>query len=473
MELKRIDENRCIVEGKGIDVVLFANKEVDIDKKGIAQIVEFTEITETLEKLKLASYLPKDASIKSIIETPDSHYGGSGIPIGTVLNSHKFIIPRAVGNDVGCGMMEVTTDISFKEFNTIEKNKLTDHLRYIYFEGGRQSPTTREMRRLIIEQGIPGLLKCNIPDIGIWKHFDKQAFGERIGIFNKAGDYKYLFDEYVNKGEDLRYDTQLGSIGGGNHFVEFQRIINSSWNDFGMNDVGNLTIMAHTGSVSMGSAIWDVFGHRIIKEYPKNIKKPSNDFYILDSESNTAKQYLSVMNGGCNFASINRVILVLMAIKALSELLNRNIGYNIVFDAPHNFIEEKGNENFIHRKGACPAYENDPVIIPGSMGSSSFVLKGHGLAESNFSACHGAGRKTSRGKSRHIENNDPLEGLLIVTKIGKEITRPDILEKYNSSLREEAPDCYKDILPVIETVESAGIATRVCELSPILTIKGI
>ena len=187
------------------------------------------------------------------------------------------------------------------------------------------------------------------------------------------------------------------------------------------------------------------------------------------------------MGNAGNLAFANRLFLGLMTVRALPEALGREVEARLVYDAPHNLIWDQGGGQMIHRKGACPAEgpsddaefpSGHPVIIPGSMGASSYVLRGHGATASLCSACHGAGRLAPRQQARRGSTAE-LEPLRVVTKVDQRRLRRDVRADWERSLLEEAPSRYKDVMPVIETVAGAGIASRVARLWPLLTVKGL
>jgi tRNA-splicing ligase RtcB len=173
-------------------------------------------------------------------------------------------------------------------------------------------------------------------------------------------------------------------------------------------------------------------------------------------------------------------------------VLGRPVASKLVYDAPHNLIwEPEGSEpRYLHRKGATPACGPDahrspfsctghPVIIPGSMGDASYVLAGAGREDLLESACHGAGRSLTRGRSAHVEEGvyrRAVERLHVVTPLDPDAPsvrcRRDILAKYHQRMKEEAPYAYKPITPVVRSVEDAGIARRVVKLWPLVTVKG-
>jgi tRNA-splicing ligase RtcB len=199
------------------------------------------------------------------------------------------------------------------------------------------------------------------------------------------------------------------------------------------------------------------------------------------------------LNNAANFAFANRCFLGLMAWAGMHEVLG-DFDLPLLYDAPHNLLWRESNApdaRVIHRKGACPArgYEamagtefecfGEPVLVPGSMGASSFILAGQGLEASLHSASHGAGRVLSRGDAAHgfdAEFQRFMREFRVVTPV--DLRRPDIalrrdiVNKKLQALKEEAPYAYKGIAPIISTLEQAGIARVVAELRPLMTIKG-
>jgi tRNA-splicing ligase RtcB len=164
-----------------------------------------------------------------------------------------------------------------------------------------------------------------------------------------------------------------------------------------------------------------------------------------------------------------------LALRCLGEA----VGFRLVYDAPHNLVWSDGQDH-LHRKGACPAGcdhddlvfpDGHPVILPGSMGDASYVLRGRGSLASLCSAPHGAGRIAARGDGRCADPGE-LKSIRVVTKLDPLRVRRDIADELRRTLMEEAPSNYKPVLPVIETVNDAGIASPVARLRPLLTVKG-
>lgn len=469
----RLDENHVLIETPHKAVILFANERVFVDRASIEEITAFTEVCGTIEKLKAAGYLSAHAHIEDIILTPDFHKG-AGIPIGTVFASHGLVIPRAVGSDIGCGMRFIMTDVKRSEFDAIG-DKLDQILRYIFFEGGRNIPLSAEQRKAIFQAGLLGLTTTEHSKEGIWEYWDDERQGHDRIFTHQFGNLDtngvFPFDDFIKgSGTEFTRDDQTGSIGGGNHFCEFQ-VVEETFDRHKSYEWGirkdQIALMVHSGSVGIGHQVGNHFTDLARSLYPPGLKH-ENDHYILP-DTEDGRDYLSAMGNAGNFAYVNRLFLGLMMIRALSEALGRKIETRVVWDAPHNLVwEEDGG--YIHRKGATPAEDGDPVIIPGSMGSSSFILAGLGNRQSFCSACHGAGRAKARQQGRSTSQELPCR---VVTKIDPRRVRKDIRDDYMKSLMEEAPDKYKDITPVIETVEGAGIASKVARTFPLLTVKGL
>jgi tRNA-splicing ligase RtcB (3'-phosphate/5'-hydroxy nucleic acid ligase) len=473
--MKRIDENRILIDTPQMDITLFANEDVYVDNASINEITSFIKIINTISNLKNGTFLSSRANLNKLILTPDFHKA-AGIPVGTVAETEDIVIPKAVGNDIGCGVLYIMTDVTGVEFASLGK-LLDEHLRYIFFEGGRNIPLSKEQRQAIFLSGIPGLYSVPHSDDGIWKYWNNEL---PKNMDNNGGyDTNGIFgmDDFI-KGSDSEYtfDDQIGSIGGGNHFCEFQLICeifdrHKSY-EWGLKK-DYIGIMVHSGSVGIGHIIGNHFTDLAKSLYPKNMSH-DNAFYLLSNNDDYLEKYMSAMGNAANFAFANRLFLGLMMTRALSESLGREIATRIVYDAPHNLIWRK-NKTFLHRKGACPAEEDKPVLIPGSMGTSSYIMKGLSNQESLYSACHGAGRSRARQKdhNRKSVSDMSIQQCRIVTKVNPISLRPDIKAEYMRSLSEEGPDRYKDIDPVIATIEGANIAKKVARTFPLLTVKGL
>lgn len=478
---KRVDSNRLEIPNDfGIPISLFANQHVPIEPEAIEQLLKFASIQKTCEQFK-SDFWDIPGKISQIVLTPDFHYG-PGIPIGTVCKTENFIIPQAIGNDIACGMRTIATDVT-KEELTPHISKLKNLLRTIFFEGKREIIMSPKQREALLRDGLWGLLETSgeNKNKGIWNYYDPltQESDLEKTHFNGVLPAKDIFNfaDYVNGsgGNDSR-DSQTGTLGSGNHFAELQSVddIQDGGTAYRWGITKNMiAIMIHSGSVGFGHAVGDFFKDKAIEIYQKTLKRPDHGFFIIPTtgrHQGLSSRYLDAMNNAANFAFGNRLFLGLMAIRAISEVLGRRIHTRLVYDAPHNLMWANG----LHRKGACPAELGSAVLIPGSMGDSSYVLVGQGNVEALQSACHGAGRQMSRSKARqHSKLDDKLH---VVTPVDPESpvikSRPDILKEYHNRLIEESSLSYKSVTSVIESVRDAGIAAPVAKFHPLITVKG-
>ncbi len=488
-----------------INVKIFSNKDVKIDRNAIDELESLFEVNKTIKNIQSEEpdfFDISDPCVSEVSVTPDFHKG-SGIPIGSVILTKGCLIPQAIGNDVNCGMRAYITNLTEeqlkKNISNIEKK-----IRYVFFEGGRDIPMSKIQREAMFREGLTGLLSThkNAQQKGIWKYYDEIQQEKDIKNVMNSGSMKtdniFGLDDFLGR-ENLSYDNQIGSIGGGNHFVEIQKISKIldpktaySW---GLHQ-DKLIVMIHTGSLSLGHITGSYFKELLKKIYPKNLKHPNNGIYVLpDSEKFKEENELfkiSLANSS-NFAYANRLFLGLM----IKKVINEEVGdsdYQLLYDASHNLVWKEnidGQDFYLHRKGACSArgcqqmkgtdfeFFGEPVFIPGSMGSKSYIMVGAGNRNNLFSASHGAGRGLSRGqalKHSDLEFQKFIEKFKIITPIDPNShaikSRKDILKKWEEELKKEAPYAYKDISPIIQTHIDNDMARPVVELEPILTVKG-
>ncbi len=485
------------------EITCYLPEETLPDKNAAAELYRMTELEDTLAKLREAPgfFYGKELEIEKIILTPDFHKG-SGIPIGTVMMTKGFAVPQAMGNDINCGMRFYTTDLSEEK---IQENlpKIIKKVRHIFFEGGRQIPMTGRQREALFRYGLEGILESNADGKkrGLWRYYEPETQEKWLGRTMFSGSLKAHYTEgledFIGTYEELTYDDQIGTIGGGNHFLEVQRVAEiydgqtaKAWNI----KKGAVAVMLHGGSLTMGHHS-GMLNRRICQEiYPPGLTHPENKIYPIPetAPSEVWNRFWSASGNAANFGFANRLFLGLMIQDVFTHVLG-DCHMELLYDAPHNYIWKKqiaDNHYYIHRKGACRAggYEEmegtefacygEPVMIPGSMGSSSYLLRGLGNPDALWSASHGAGRKKSRGEA--IKGNDEafrrfMEKFHIITPIDPSRNdmkgRTDIIRKWEDSIRAEAPYAYKDIDKVIEAHTEHNMAAPVARLEPIFTVK--
>lgn len=495
--LTRIDESTLGVPGHApFPVRIFANAAVSVEPAAVDELLSVVSSHRTLERLGRG---PSSApwSIERVAVTPDFHKG-AGIPIGTVLHTRGVVFPQAVGNDINCGMRLHVTNVEAAAVTGV-LDGVADAARHLFFEGGRQIPMTGDQRASLLTGGL-GTLLGSEP----WRHSGGQwPLVERLGWHRQldrverrgslAAERPAILDDWLQAGRGATHDDQIGSVGGGNHFVELQRVERildrQTAYAWGLRK-GALTIMVHSGSVGIGHIVGRSIRALLKEQYPAGVAHPENGLYPLDVAAAEASGYWDLLHSAANFAFANRLFLAASAVEALERVLGR-IEAPLVYDAPHNLVWPAPDGGFVHRKGATPArgaesmagtpfeVSGEPVLVPGSMGASSFVLAGLGRVEALESASHGAGRALSRSdasRTARREFDAFLDEFRIVTPL--DLRRPDvrrradIYQKKVDELRAEGPHAYKGIRAVVDTLAVAGIARPVAELAPVMTIKG-
>ena len=502
--LRRIDDTRCAVPNPhGPEPTLFANSEVPIEKNAVEELQRFLELGQTLKNLRTEQpdfFGPQEPEICQVAVTPDFHKG-AGVPIGTVLKTRGFIVPQAIGNDINCGMRVHLTGLK-EEDVTGRLDELESELRYLFFEGGRDIPMTRTHREALFTEGLPGLFESvrNSIGEGLWPFLGRLKLDEQLDRIHSGGGLYarqiWGLDDFLGAAEGLSRDSQIGSIGGGNHFVELQTVDRvcegTAAHAWGLRK-GQVVVMVHTGSVMVGHLAGG-YARRVVQQlFPSGLTHPENGVYVLPTSGpyqSETEIFTDALHNAANFAFANRMFLAVIALAALNKVCGETES-SLLYDAPHNLVWQQDDESYLHRKGATPArgyqamagtpfaYTGEPVLVPGSMGASSFLLAGRGKAEALSSASHGAGRQLSRGqalKGHEAEFEDFLKHFRVVTPLDFRRadlkSRPEILQEKLADLKKEAPFAYKGIGAVIETLEQAQIAEPVVELKPLLTVKG-
>ncbi len=504
--LTRLDATRLRIDNEhGIEAVLFANEQVPVEGSAVTELLELLDLQQTVEQVARAApdSFDEPPAIKQVAVTPDFHKA-RGIPVGTVLATQGFVVPQAIGNDINCGMRLHVTSLQADQL-TGKLDELETACRHVYFEGGRNIPMSRTQREALFKNGLTGLLEATprTQTEGLWSLFHELNVGRELDRIEQRGSLKaervFGLNDFMGPADRLSRDSQIGSIGGGNHFVEIQRVetildggVAHAW---GLKP-GGVTVMVHTGSVSIGHLCGGYYRDVVRQIHPARLKHPANGIFILpqgEAHRDQAALFWDALHNAANFAFANRLFLALMALASLRKVAGE-VAFPLLYDAPHNLLwkeQRDGEEVIVHRKGACPArgfdamantpfaYYGEPVLVPGSMGASSYVLVGQGHSGSLSSASHGAGRSLSRGDALrgHVDEfRKFLASFRVVTPVDlrrQDVRlRKDIVAKKLEEIKQEAPYAYKGIGPIIETLSEAGIARPVAEVKPLMTIKG-
>ena len=336
---------------------------------------------------------------------PDAHFG-VGVSIGTVFASDSVIIPNAVGVDIGCGMCAARTPYKYIPIEQIKE--IMGKIRELI-------PVGFEHRK---EPGALDLLPKNQPDDPILN-----------------AEYKSSL-------------TQLGTLGGGNHFIEIQK-----------DSEGYIWVMIHSGSRNLGLKVAQYYNDIAEKQHHSEV-----NLAHLDLNTSYADSYIAAMNYCVEFALVNRKLMMFNAMHAFREVLG---GFDTMdfHNIAHNYavIEDHfGKSVYVHRKGATSAKQGQIGIIPGSQGTKSYIVCGKGNKDSFESCSHGAGRTLSRTAARNNLNLEEEIENLNKKGIVHAIRRKQDLD--------EAPSAYKDIDVVMRN--QIDLVDIVKELTPVAVIKG-
>jgi len=350
---------------------------------------------------------------KHIAIMPDSHVG-YGMFIGVVLATKEAVVPNAVGVDIGCGMCAMRT----------------------------------EMKRLTRDQlkKILGIARQLIP-VGFDHHKARQDEG--LMPDRPLEGMKIVSREYTAA---LK---QIGTLGGGNHFIEIQK-----------GSDGYIWIMIHSGSRNIGLKVAEHYNKTAQKLNEKYFSSVTKEMQLafLPVETDEAKEYMDEMKYCIDFALANRKLMMDRMIEAITEVKG-SFGRDEIINKSHNFAawEHHFNTNvLVHRKGATRAYEGELGMIPGSQGTKSYIVRGLGNEESFRSCSHGAGRKMGRSKATKVLDLEKEIAFLEKQGILHAI-------RHKSDL-EEAAGAYKDISLVMEN--QTDLVEIVVELRPLAVIKG-
>lgn len=349
---------------------------------------------------------------------PDCHEG-YGMPIGGVLATSDVIIPNAVGVDIGCGMCAVKTNL-----NTIGREAL---------------------------QRVVTTLKQRIP-LGFSHHKSPQE----EALMPQGYDWQHLF---VTAREYHSARHQLGTLGGGNHFIEFQK-----------GSDGHLWVMIHSGSRNIGKQVADHY-NRLAGKLNEQWGFPQyrqQQLSYLPVDSNEGQAYIREMNYCIDFAFANRRLMMSRSLEALNEITGAEaipFEDKEMINIAHNYASYEthyGAKVWVHRKGATRAGKNQLGIIPGSQGTKSYIVRGKGNPESFESCSHGAGRVMGRNEAvRRLNLDDERHKLEAKGIIHSLRTHRDL---------DEAASCYKDIHIVMELQKD--LVDPAVVLEPLAVIKG-
>jgi len=489
--VERLDENRLLlkkglVKGMLVDGVVYVNKQLlpqmfaEFEQKNTSIICSL---------LQVANAASVPSILRYSIAMPDAH-SGYGFSIGAVAamdatDPAACVCPGGVGYDINCGVCLLRTNLD-ESCIASEKSRqrLADALYSNIPVGVGSGGGIKIADKLdeVLREGLPWLVRNGL------------AWPEDIECCEEHGANGNADPAFVSDRAKARGVQQIGTLGSGNHYLEVQAVDEiydeAAAEAMGLNKLGRLCVMIHSGSRGMGHQICSD-AVRLLQKCPASV--PNENDPQLDAvpiASKEGQDYLRAMACGANFAYANRGCLRYRTRQAFGEVFGvdpRELDMHLIYDVCHNLakfeehvIDGEPRRVLVHRKGATRAFPpghptlpdcykpiGQPVIIGGSMGTCSYVLTGtqHGMDTTFGSTCHGAGRALSRSAAmKKLPAETVLEGLAkqgVVLKIASP-----------GQVAEEASEAYKDVSAVVRTCHDAGISKLCVRLRPLIVCKG-
>jgi tRNA-splicing ligase RtcB len=439
----------------------------------------------TLEQLRNTTHLP--GIRKYAVCMPDGHQG-YGFPVGGVAGidtENGCISPGAVGYDINCGVRMMKTNLEYADLQGREE-ELVDALFANVptgLGGGGVFEGSKDDVEAILSRGMDWALEEG------YAVEDDLAHCEDEGYRPEADPSK------VSKKAKDRGKNQVGSLGSGNHFLEVQRVTDvyreEVAEEFGLAE-DQVVVLIHCGSRGLG--------HQVCTDYLREIEQthqglldqlPDRELAAAPAGSQLAEDYYGAMCAAINFAWVNRQLIMHRTRRVFERIFDRSreeMGMDLLYDVAHNIAKkevhevENGEERelFVHRKGATRAFPagrpelpaayrdvGQPIIIPGSMGAGSYVLRGgeNSLSETFGSTAHGAGRLMSRTQAKQEFWGEDVQDDL------REQNHIYVKAQSGATVAEEAPGVYKDVDEVVRVSDALGIGDRVARTYPVCNIK--
>jgi tRNA-splicing ligase RtcB (3'-phosphate/5'-hydroxy nucleic acid ligase) len=444
------------------------------------ELLEAIREDRSLEQLENVACLP--GIVEAALAMPDIHQG-YGFPVGGIAATESrggVVSPGGVGYDINCGVRLLAAPASADELGKRKEPLVHEISRRVPTGAGRGGPhslTRGELRRVLCDGP-----RALVEDRGVGTEDD-------VELTESAGRLDGAQPEEVSERALSRGADQLGTAGSGNHFIELQAVEEiqheAAARALGLRR-GQLTVLIHSGSRGLGHQVCTDFVKRMDAALARHgIELPDRQLSCAPLDSVEGTGYMGAMAAAANFAWANRHAMAHGVRGAIREVLGAEAaeGTRQVYDVAHNVakLEQHGAGRVcVHRKGATRAFPpgseevpeayrevGQPVFIPGSMGTSSWVLVGReGAMQQSFgTVCHGAGRQLSRTGARKRVHGAELRKELEARGI-------TVRSPSNRGLAEEAPFAYKEVERVVAVVERAGLAARVAKLRPIGVVKG-
>jgi tRNA-splicing ligase RtcB len=479
--LQKLDDRRWLLPqdykpGMRVPGLIFASEEM-MDVIGQDQAIE---------QVANVAFLP--GIVKYSMAMPDIHWG-YGFPIGGVAAMRVddgVVSPGGVGFDINCGTRVLRSNLT--------EDEVRPHLKSLVDQIFRDIPAG---------VGGAGLVRVSVKEIddvlvkgARWALEKGYAWPEDVEAIESRGAVPGADPEKVSRKAKERGGPQLGTIGSGNHFLELQ-VVDEVYDEekadvMGIMGPGQVVVFVHCGSRGLG--------HQTCQDYLDvmeqasaryGIHLPDKQLACAPIRSKEGEDYIGAMTAAANFAFCNRQLITHWTRQAFQKVLGRDarddLGMHLVYDVAHNIAKIERHrvnshelEVCVHRKGATrafppghpdvpPKYQKigQPVLVPGDMGRYSYISVGtkQAMTETWGSTCHGAGRVRSRGEAKRV-----LKGVDVAQRL---LERGIYVRAQNRALlAEEASEAYKDVAQVIDVLDEAGIAKKVCRMRPIGVVKG-
>lgn len=455
-----------------VDADIFASNRINLEPTAVRQLCD-------------AASLPP---AKRVLATADIHVG-FGVPIGCVLGLENAIMPAAVGYDINCGMRLLSSPFSKGD---IDVDAIAASI-------ARDIPLGEGKENLKLDETSLKELVCNgvraTPTLArrlnhrAWEAYNSDEFEKDLLHIEDSGNLPAEIGP-VPKRAIEKGANQLGTLGGGNHFIEIQ-LVKEVYDielaeQFGLSQ-NQIVVMIHSGSRRFGYEIADHYMSAAASLPGMSERKKMLSYITTDNK--LADSYIKAMAAAANFAYTNRHIMAML----VRRCFNRMFGptpLNLVYDVAHNIAKLEDHSQgrvWVHRKGATRAFgpqrmtdtifaeTGQPVITPGSMGTASFLMVGTGNSdESLCSVNHGAGRVMSRtaalGKRRRGKVITPAE--ITDDQFKQSMKGIKLITANKAKVKEEAPGAYKDIEEVVRIVTECGWAKKIAKMTPLAALKG-
>jgi tRNA-splicing ligase RtcB (3'-phosphate/5'-hydroxy nucleic acid ligase) len=402
---------------------------------------------------------------KLVVITPDAHVG-YGVPVGSVILTDRdagALAMGPVGFDIGCGMVSAKSRVPFERATYDRKLAFHEQVtKYVDLGAGGISKRFGELSTKVMNEMVRGGAEYYAGAFGT--EFERSAAERHRIPVDDSWDIPW-----GGPGKPERGKAQLGSLGGGNHFIELQKC----------EEDGCLYVQVHTGSRGFGHGLATNYFSMAKDEHPERSADLDLGYFTPDSVHHRA--YQNAVAAGGNFAIVNRLVIFEAVAKAFRKVFREDL--KLVYEISHNLVQAEEHPEFgavwTHRKGATRAFpaghpelvgtpwekQGHPVLIPGSNRDYSYILRPKANAHlSAYSVNHGAGRRMSRGEALRVLSQD---------KVNEQYKRDDILVNLDGEVPlDEAGACYKPSQTVLKAVLDAGLAEVECSLWPLGSLKG-